>query len=557
MREAVDKILTQDSLDQNSTEKGETARSTTSSPSSEQPKDKATVEALIKSERRRKQKEDKRKAKQSGLTNSLLRQVGLTALGIWMTPLVLSFLFWGVFTPGEGGRHIVSQPWLIAVAAIWTLGVASAAGAWLRFRWALLERRARRKQVEASATDKIRRKAAELPPQLLKNIAVKDLPLLNARLREILTKRESVRLEHCLRFPTRLVLIGIIASLLYHLYYPLSEYTDDAATSYVLIGGFVLVGLIALRAASSLLCLLASRSSDTGISKALCYITERSAAEVWTNLPSPPTSPDPAQLKKQMKRKAKEAQGLNGGSDCDGVNEGEKLTELEGMLGNFSDEAFKERLRNVAKGEAKMEKEDTKTLFSRVREKEEKQKWAALLFGEHNAVAKTPSTKGGGEVQRTKAERLQKIIKDKENSTLNKERGLDHIRAMRVFLQSPTDVREDPKRHCLRYALSTIDTIEELSQIWTNKEGAQDPCLALALNYNIGLYSLYGAQVKWFFPKLVGTEHIEIRDNVMHGVGHSYTQHLTAEGVRFIFAQLGYLLALKPKLAEALLEDSK
>lgn len=56
---------------------------------------------------------------------------------------------------------------------------------------------------------------------------------------------------------------------------------------------------------------------------------------------------------------------------------------------------------------------------------------------------------------------------------------------------------------------------------------------------------------------MVGNEHIEIRDHVMHGIGHSYTQHLTAEGVKLLLSQLQYLSALKPRLLEALAERER
>jgi hypothetical protein len=50
----------------------------------------------------------------------------------------------------------------------------------------------------------------------------------------------------------------------------------------------------------------------------------------------------------------------------------------------------------------------------------------------------------------------------------------------------------------------------------------------------------------------VGVEHIEMRDSVMHGTGHSYSHHLTDAGIADMLGHLILMLRLRPALEAAL-----
>jgi hypothetical protein len=167
----------------------------------------------------------------------------------------------------------------------------------------------------------------------------------------------------------------------------------------------------------------------------------------------------------------------------------------------------------------------------------------------------------------SKEERLRKLIEKHENSTLNKERGLNHIRWMRQFLQSPTNSRESVKALCLKFLVDVIEQTEQLLTTECNIHGKiedehlvkqkinQDLHLLYALQYHVGLYALYAAQVKWHYPHLLGTEHIEMRDHVMHGIGHSYSSHLTEAGISRLVSLLRVILEAKPRMNNALVNQ--
>jgi hypothetical protein len=61
-------------------------------------------------------------------------------------------------------------------------------------------------------------------------------------------------------------------------------------------------------------------------------------------------------------------------------------------------------------------------------------------------------------------------------------------------------------------------------------------------------------QVKWWYPELLGVEHIEMRDSVMHGSGHSYEHHLTDVGIASMLEHLILMLRARPGLEAALID---
>ena len=91
------------------------------------------------------------------------------------------------------------------------------------------------------------------------------------------------------------------------------------------------------------------------------------------------------------------------------------------------------------------------------------------------------------------------------------------------------------------------------------------------IEFYVGVYALYAAQIKWHFPHLIGNsevfrgrfipilgnEHMAIRDHVMHGIEHSYSQHIQEEGTKQLLNHVYYLFGIKSKLELFLSNDCK
>jgi len=119
---------------------------------------------------------------------------------------------------------------------------------------------------------------------------------------------------------------------------------------------------------------------------------------------------------------------------------------------------------------------------------------------------------------------------------------------MRRFLQSPAEQHADPQDMCVQFALEEISAIEllvpSLSQIIT------DFHLRYSLEYHLGVYALYAAQIKWYIPGVIKDAcHLDMRDHYMHGNEHSYAVHVTTQVEDQIKKDIEYLFKIiKPSL---------
>lgn len=191
-----------------------------------------------------------------------------------------------------------------------------------------------------------------------------------------------------------------------------------------------------------------------------------------------------------------------------------------------------------------------------------------------------------------KLARVRKLVALHQNSTLNKEGKRNHhdggggdelgkFVLLRKFLQNPTESKEDQSTLCVKFIIATLREVQQLMAdelpaflAWALHSGDDDgdddeerrvveeatrqirehPLLQYALHFQIGLYALYAAQVKWWYPRLLGVEHIEMRDSVMHGTGHSYEHHLTDAGIAGMLGHLALMLRARAGLEAALLD---
>jgi len=156
-----------------------------------------------------------------------------------------------------------------------------------------------------------------------------------------------------------------------------------------------------------------------------------------------------------------------------------------------------------------------------------------------------------------KDERLRKILDAHENSTLESETGLPYIISIRRFLQSPLDHHVDPQNLCVQFALEEIEALENLSPSLSQIN--VDFHLRYAVEYHLGVYSLYAAQIKWYFPHIITDKHhIHMRDHYMHGIEHNYAVHMGAHGDDRIKKDIDHLFNnIKPLLLGILNEKKK
>eukprot|EP01124_Arcella_intermedia_P011077 TRINITY_DN17562_c0_g1_i2.p1 TRINITY_DN17562_c0_g1~~TRINITY_DN17562_c0_g1_i2.p1 ORF type:complete len:492 (+),score=131.57 TRINITY_DN17562_c0_g1_i2:248-1723(+) len=228
------------------------------------------------------------------------------------------------------------------------------------------------------------------------------------------------------------------------------------------------------------------------------------------------------------------------------------------------------------KKEIQIEVSQKKAIFKYVTDKNLKKQWSQLLFGSQPSQTapvndvdgnrdKKEKKKGN---QEDKENRRKKIFEAHENSTLENETGLPHLIKMRRFLQSPSEQYVSPDEICVHLAFEAIETIEDLITNPSEKELLLskpllenhlhnlklDCYLQFALEYHLGLYALYAAQIKWYVPNLIDdNKHLDMRDHYMHGIEHSYALHLTSEGERLIKEDIIYLLfSIKPNLSNHL-----
>ena len=76
----------------------------------------------------------------------------------------------------------------------------------------------------------------------------------------------------------------------------------------------------------------------------------------------------------------------------------------------------------------------------------------------------------------------------------------------------------------------------------------------------VGFYALYAAQVKWYWPKLLDLEYVEMRDNAMHGVGHNSLHDTEEKALKKLIEWCQIILSKKKEvllLKESVIESQK
>lgn len=271
--------------------------------------------------------------------------------------------------------------------------------------------------------------------------------------------------------------------------------------------------------------------------------------------------------------------------------------------------------RRALRRETQLDKAQAKELWALVTDKSARKRWAERLYGKarstkrakpkapdhhhsdddddddnaHHAYADAGEAQCHGKTGNSrKLARVRKLVALHQNSTLNKEGKRNHhdgdelgnFVLLRKFLQNPTETKEDQSTLCVKFIIATLREVQQLMAdelpaflAWALHSGGggdddeerrvveeatrqirEHPLLQYALHFQIGLYALYAAQVKWWYPRLLGVEHIEMRDSVMHGTGHSYEHHLTDAGIAGMLGHLALMLRARAGLEAALLD---
>jgi len=117
---------------------------------------------------------------------------------------------------------------------------------------------------------------------------------------------------------------------------------------------------------------------------------------------------------------------------------------------------------------------------------------------------------------------------------------------MRMYLQTPARIEASVNELCLQWIAEHVQCVTRLSTRLDRLPA--DHLLRFALEYHLGVYALYAAQVKWHYPNLVGDEHLNMRDRYMHGEDHCYTVQLSDESIQAIRSDVAFVTQLAPKL---------
>jgi hypothetical protein len=196
----------------------------------------------------------------------------------------------------------------------------------------------------------------------------------------------------------------------------------------------------------------------------------RVGSEIWDALPNPPDQPANDSIVYTEEDLGQASTEQADTSDVlDSIN-------VEDMIQDIPLEE-QDKYRKAWKKETTLQIADKQKLFSWVKSKEIRTKWSQRLFG----PPKEPRKKASAG---SKEERFKALLEKTENSVLNRERGLEHIIAMRKFLQSPSEDKSVAKELCLEFALETIQFIEKLDI--SIEEVGSDHHLRYSLEYHVG-----------------------------------------------------------------------
>ena len=258
----------------------------------------------------------------------------------------------------------------------------------------------------------------------------------------------------------------------------------------------------------------------------------RTIPELWRILPSLPGQPTSEMAKKAVPPPIVEEPAVE---QEETVDLDEISKEIPSELRPIFIQAWKDAPNH------KIAVNTTKQLFQHIRNKEHKQLWSIRLFGAPKIRNKKPKS--------SREERIQRYIDKHENSTLNREKGLYYVVHLRKYLQNPGEDRQEEIINGVIYA---IDVIEKLEKCREELNANIDFSLKCYIEYYLGVFALYSAQIKWHFPKLLGNEHVQMREYLMHGVNHGYIAHMSAEGIEAIKQHAQHLFSVKPLLVQFL-----
>jgi len=211
----------------------------------------------------------------------------------------------------------------------------------------------------------------------------------------------------------------------------------------------------------------------------------------------------------------------------------EQQERLGRMLKTIPDE-FRGIYEDAFYGKTKLDDLQKKQVFQYIKDKEIKKEWQQIFF-QKSISESNPESKQS--YQNTKENRIKKLKEIMENKKIVLEKDLmPMIFQFRSYLAIPIAVKVDGKEFSLRFMLDSIKYLETtLAEYSLSKEELRqhllkDTVLFCAFEYHLGIISLYSAQVKWFYPNLIGIDHMEIRDLVMHGNNHNYFRNMKKNG---------------------------
>eukprot|EP01130_Rhizamoeba_saxonica_P004041 TRINITY_DN1669_c0_g1_i2.p1 TRINITY_DN1669_c0_g1~~TRINITY_DN1669_c0_g1_i2.p1 ORF type:complete len:577 (+),score=106.03 TRINITY_DN1669_c0_g1_i2:547-2277(+) len=313
----------------------------------------------------------------------------------------------------------------------------------------------------------------ELPDNCLDNIATIELPIVRNRLDQLLHKHKSLRNIYKMKWWMSLVIMcpNVLLSLALW----------DSYTKMLL--------FVVLFQFLTVLVLSPDRTNGLG------YNRYTNPAVIWYSLRDP--------------------KGVWEGYQEEETIVYRKLSneEIDDLLADVTDENHRELFGKALKRETEIENKDKKLVFKYASDKEKRRKWSEALFGVKPKRKKVKSDSG------SKEKRVKELVNKHLNSTLNREKGFPFLISMRKFLKNPSEETVSLKRICVSFAMEEINIIEEIV-------GAEmDPIIRkYALEYHMGVYALFAAQIKWNYPELIpGINHITMRDYIMHGENHSYS----------------------------------
>ena len=270
-----------------------------------------------------------------------------------------------------------------------------------------------------------------------------------------------------------------------------------------------------------------------------------SAQEFWNLIPSSKEEPSISRVALIKQEKHKKSMQANSKIEEMVV----KVEDMELILQGI-DEEKKQVYKEIWESGRKMNPEEKEYLFSKLNSKEQKILWGAKFF-KTLPNEKADKVKKAGETatpEERKKKRVLNNIKLRANNTLNRERGLFYMKMLRKVLQNPSSKYFPVKPTAVKWFCESIETLERTGLRY--KDLKNDKISLYSLTFLLGMYALYAAQVKWYWPHLIGNEFVEMRGNAMHSVGHNFKHDSEDEAIQKLVDWFDLILSNKDKFFE-------